>query len=166
MSASGVNVGMDAASGVFVGRFTHALDPKRRLTIPSGWREQMGVPARPAREAPGYVFVMPDVHKRCLCIFPPQDFLQRMERLRQRAVTDLRAAEFSRRLGAVSEYLPLDVQGRIRIRDKLLAFAGLATDVVMIGAFTRIELWNPDRYPEPEEIDLDSLAEVSQGMEF
>ena len=166
MSINGVNVGADTASGVFVGRFLHTLDPKRRLTIPSGWREQMGLPARPARETPGYVFVMPDVHKRCLCIFPPKDFQQRMERLRQRAVTDLRAAEFSRQLGAVSEYLPLDVQGRIRIRDKLLAFAGLTSGVVMIGAFTRIELWTPERNPEPETIDLETLAEVSQGMEF
>lgn len=166
MSQNGVNVMPNGLPGVLVGRFTHSLDPKRRLTIPSGWREQMGLPARPAKGTPGYVFVMPDVHKRCLSLFPPHDVQQRLERLRQRSISDIRAAEFSRRLGAVSEFLPLDVQGRIRIRDKLLAFAGLTEAVVMVGAFTRIELWNPERNPETEDIDLDALAEISEGMDF
>ena len=30
--------------GMFVGEFSHNLDPKRRLTIPSVWRAQVGEP--------------------------------------------------------------------------------------------------------------------------
>ena len=43
---------------VFSGSAMHALDPKRRVTIPSGWRDAMGRPA--------YVFVMADPHEKCL----------------------------------------------------------------------------------------------------
>ena len=89
-----------------------------------------------------------------------------IERLRQKAFFDPRIAEINRRLGAVSENLPLDVQGRIRIRDKLLSFAGLENEVVMIGCFNRIELWSPERKPESEEINLEGLAELSQGIDF
>ena len=40
--------------GMFVGNYTHSLDPKRRLTIPSVWRAQIGVPET--------VYVLPDFH--------------------------------------------------------------------------------------------------------
>ena len=51
-----------AESGVLVGRSDHALDPKKRLTIPSGWRTDMGNPK--------FVYVMPDRKERCLNLLP------------------------------------------------------------------------------------------------
>ena len=38
--------------GFLLGRYDHALDPKKRFTIPAGWRQILGDPQ--------YVFVMPD----------------------------------------------------------------------------------------------------------
>ena len=40
----------------------------------------------------------------------------------------------------------LDVQGRIRISDKLLQFANLTTTVVMAGSVRMAKLWNPKAY--------------------
>lgn len=154
------------APGVLVGRFAHYLDPKRRLTIPAGWREQMGIAAGGGRGRSGYVFVMPGIHHKCLSLFTPFEMEQRLGRLRQRAISDAQASAFARHLGEVSEYLPLDVQGRIRIRDKLLNFAGLKSEVIMIGAFNKIELWSPELNPENETIDPAALAEVSKDMDF
>ncbi len=165
MSWNGVSEHVNPLPSPLAGRFSHTLDPKRRLTIPAGWREQMGLATRTSTGKPDYVFVMPDIHKKCLSLFSLREMAPLIERLRQKSFFDARVAEINRRLGAASENLPLDVQGRIRIRDRLLAFAGLESEVVMIGAFNRIELWNPARNPEPEEIDLEGLAELSQGIE-
>ena len=57
-------------------------------------------------------------------------------------------------IGANSEQLMLDVQGRIRISDKLLQFANLTTTVVMAGSVRMAKLWNPEAYAEESSGDL------------
>lgn len=145
-------------TGLLLGWFRHALDPKRRVTIPAEWRELMGSPAR--------LYVMPDVNEYCLNVFAPSELEPRLERLRQRSVTDARAAAFARRLGEVSECVSVDVQGRIRVCDRLLRHARLRDKVILVGAINRIELWSPELKPEEEEIELNALAEASRGVDF
>ena len=53
------------SSGVLVGRFDHALDPKKRFTIPREWRAVMG--------EPDYVYVLPDHKEGCLNLVPKEE---------------------------------------------------------------------------------------------
>jgi MraZ protein len=155
--ADGPNVGKMtglAGHGTFVGRFTHALDPKRRLTIPSVWRLQVGEPA--------VLYALPDLHEKCLCLFPAADWMRRIEKLRHHSLADRRARQLARTLGSQSEILTWDVQGRIRVNDALLAHAGLADEVVLVGAFEYIELWNQAHLTEASARDPAGLADVAQ----
>lgn len=145
------------ALGMFVGEFRHALDPKRRLTIPSAWRALVA--------GPKSLYVLPDFHARCLNIFPADAMARKLEKIRRHSMSDRKAMDFARRLGSVSELVPWDVQGRIRIKDKLLEFAGLDDQVVMIGALDRIELWSPDQQPIVD-IDQEGLAEAGRYVDF
>lgn len=144
--------------GLLVGRFDHALDPKKRLTVPAGWRDLMG--------SPEYVYVFPDPNETCLNLIPPAEMEGRLEKLRQRALFDKRASVALRVFGENAEQAGLDVQGRIRIRDRLLAFAGLTGTVVMIGAMNRIQLWSPALRPEPETVDQAALAAACEALSF
>ena len=148
----------EQTTGLLLGWFRHALDPKRRLTIPAEWRELMGSPPR--------LYVMPDVNEYCLNVFAPAELEPRLVRLRQRSVTDPRAAAFARRMGGASECVSVDVQGRIRVSDRLLRHARLSDKVVLVGAINRIELWSPELKPEEEDIELSALAEASRGVDF
>ena len=58
------------------------------------------------------------------------------------------------------------MQGRIRIRDRLLAFAGLKDTVVMIGAMNRIQLWSPALRPDTETVDQAALAQACETLSF
>jgi len=82
MSSNGVSESVKPPPSPLVGRFTHTLDPKRRLTIPAGWREQMGLVTRTSSGRQDYVFVMPDMHKRCLSLFSLSEMAPLIERLR------------------------------------------------------------------------------------
>jgi MraZ protein len=144
--------------GLLVGRFDHAMDPKRRLTVPAGWRDLMGDPP--------YVYVFPDPHMKCLSLVPPAEMEGRLEKLRQRALFDKTLGPALRVFGESAEQVTLDVQGRIRIRDKLLAFAQLSDKVVMIGSMNRVQLWSPALAPETESIDQASLEEACRVLEF
>jgi MraZ protein len=155
--ADGLSVGKMAAlagRGTFVGKFTHALDPKRRLTIPSVWRMQIGEPPM--------LYVLPDVHEKCLCLFQASDWMRRIEKLRTHSLSDRRARQLARTLGSQSEILTWDVQGRIRVNDALLAHAGLSDEVVLLGAFEYIELWNPVNLSDANARDPAGLGDVAQ----
>jgi division/cell wall cluster transcriptional repressor MraZ len=147
-----------AGSGLLVGRFDHALDPKKRFTIPAGWRELMGSPA--------YVYVFPDPKEKCLNLLPPAEMEGRLRKLRQRALFDKGTSLALRVFGEYSEQVSLDVQGRIRIKDKLLKFAMLDETVAMIGALDRVQLWSPALVPEEKDVDQVKLADAYEVLQL
>lgn len=156
--AGGQSAVAAAGPGLLVGRFDHALDPKRRLTVPAGWRDLMGSPA--------YVYVFPDPNETCLNLIPPIEMEGRLEKLRQRALFDKQASLALRVFGENAEQAMLDVQGRIRIKDRLLGFAGLKDKVVMIGAMNRVQLWSPALQPESEKVDQAALVAACASLNF
>jgi MraZ protein len=150
--------GSNSSPGLLVGRFDYALDPKKRFTIPSGWRDVMGAPA--------YVYVMPDPREKCLNLVPPGEMEGRLAKLREKALFDKKASDAMRIIGEHSEQLMVDVQGRIRVRDRLLNFAGIDDKVVMIGAFNRVQIWSPALRPDVEAVDQKTLAEAVDQLQF
>ena len=142
-STQGVSSGL-------VGRFDHALDPKKRLTIPSGWRLVLGNPE--------YVYAMPDPVERCVNIMPKDEMDVMLSQLRQKALFDPAQMRLLQVIGANSDLLMLDSQGRIRISDKLLQFANLTTTVAMVGSVRMIKLWDPKALAPEGEVDQAGLA--------
>jgi len=156
MTSSGENV--QGQAGIFVGNFSHSLDPKRRLTIPSEWRAQI-------TDTKG-LYVLPDIHQKCLCVFQASEMFRRMEKMRQHSFSDARVRQFARVLGAQAELLPWDSQGRIRIKDELLSFAGLVDQIELVGTFDSFELWNPDQWKAIGGMDRSSMQEAARYVGF
>ncbi len=144
--------------GMLMGRFEHALDPKRRLTVPSGWFEVMG--------APRYVYVIPDPNSACLTVLAPAEMEARLQALQRRKLFDPKATQSLRTIGENSEQLMFDVQRRIRVSDRLLQYAGLTGQVVMIGAVNRIELWAPDARHDSASVDQAGLSAAFESLDF
>ncbi len=134
-------------SGVLLGRHDNALDPKKRLTIPSEWRASMG----------GVVYVMPDRKERCLNLYSKEEMDVFLDQLRQKALLDPALNKVFAMIGAVSQQLSLDVQGRIRICDKLLQFANLTTTVALVGSIRMIKLYDPALIGPEDRVDIDEL---------
>ena len=145
-------------AGAFMGRYDHALDPKKRFTIPSEWRAVMGNPK--------FVYVMPDPKERCLNIIPQAEMEGRLAELRKNALFGPAQNRLLQIIGANSEMPALDVQGRIRISDKLLQFANLTTTVAMLGAVRMIKLWDPAALDPEGEVNQVSLRDALIATEF
>lgn len=141
-----------------MGRFDHALDPKKRFTIPSEWRALMGNPQ--------YVYVMPDPKERCLDLVPVAEMEVRLAKLREKALFDPAANRALQTIGSVSELPTLDIQGRIRISDKLLQFANLTTTVAMLGSVRMVKLWDPKSLAPAETVDQEALASALADVGF
>jgi len=137
-------------SGALLGRHDYALDPKKRFTIPSEWRGVMG----------SVVYVMPDRKERCLNLYPKAEMDAFLGKLRQKALLDPALNKVYAKLGAVSQQLTPDVQGRIRISDRLLQFANLTTTVAMVGSFQMIKLYDPAVLGPEDAVDMDEIDAV------
>ena len=142
-------------SNALMGEFEHTLDPKKRLTIPREWRKAMG--------DPDFVYVMRDRNGKCLDLLPKAEMESLLAKLREKALFDPALTKAAMLIGANSEQLMLDVQGRIRISDKLLQFANLTTTVVMAGSVSMAKLWNPADYKAETS---DSLADFNSALDI
>lgn len=146
-----------------LGRADHRLDPKRRFTIPSDWFERMGRPSQ--------VYAMPSLSRmRRLDVFSPTEFDKKMESFRNTALSDAATSSFTSRIGELINCVAVDSQNRIRIKDSLLAYAGIGNDdVVLIGAGFHFEVWsigNRPRIDGDEDDLLEQLANEAITMKF
>ena len=143
-------------SNYLTGRFEHTLDIKRRLIVPATWRDTMGMPR--------YVFIMRSPLNSSLLLVPPFEMERKMEKIREKSLFDREASDALRVLGENSEPVLLDIQGRIRISDRMMAFAQLTGKVVMIGMGGKAEIWSAALRP-PEEMGQESYAASMSKLE-
>lgn len=128
--------GVEGMSQYFCGTYLHNLDPKRRLTVPSEWRALVGQPEQ--------FFVIPSVgDDRHLYVYPARVMGPKLRNIHNLSMADAQGRTYLRIMGSRSEMLGWDTQGRIRVRDELLAHAGLTSEVLLVGNFEGFELWNP-----------------------
>lgn len=115
----------------FLGTYTPKLDDKGRLILPAKYRAQL---------APGLVVTRGQ--ERCLFVFPTAEFRRIHEQIRQAPVTSKQARDYLRvLLSGAHDEIP-DKQGRLSIPPALRSYAGLDRDVAVIGAGTRVEIWD------------------------
>ena len=145
-------------TSALVGRYDHALDPKKRLTIPSEWRELMG--------NPGYIYAMPDRRERCVNLIPMADMDVWLEKIRAQSLFDPAMNAVLQTIGQNSYLLSFDSQGRIRICDKLLQFANLTTTVAMVGSVKMIKVWDPAALSPADAVDQAALDAAMSALPF
>lgn len=142
---------------MFLGTHSPRLDDKGRLILPAKFRDQL---------APG--LVVTKGQERCLYVFPQRDFEELHEQLRRAPVTSKQARDYARvLLAGAFDQLP-DKQGRITLPPALRSYAGLDRDVVVIGAGTRIEVWDAGAWEaylaEQEPAFASTAEEVVPGL--
>jgi MraZ protein len=138
---------------VFLGTHAPRLDEKGRLILPAKYREEL---------AGGVVITKGQ--ERCLYVFPQDEFTRITEALRTAPVTAKSVRDSSRVFFAsASDELP-DKQGRITVPTALRAYAGLERDCVVIGANTRLEIWDTQAWDTYLAAQEDSFAEAAEEV--
>jgi MraZ protein len=106
--------------------------------------------------------------ERCLYVWPVAEFERITDQLRTAPVTSKAARDYQRVLFAgASDEVP-DKQGRVTIPPQLREYAGLTKDCVVIGANTRVEIWDSSAWDsylvEQEQAFADLSEEVLPGV--
>jgi MraZ protein len=142
---------------VFLGTHSPRLDEKGRLFLPARFRDEL---------AEGLVITKGQ--ERCLFVFPLAEFRRVTEALSQAPVTQRAVRDYSRVFFASAWQEEPDKQGRVTIPPALREYAGLTKDCVVIGANTRLEIWDSaawDAYlADREQAFADLEEEVLPGV--
>ena len=138
---------------MFLGTHTPRLDEKGRLILPAKYRDEL---------AEGVVITKGQ--ERCLYVWPLAEFT--------RVTTDMRDAQMSGKtlrdhsrvlFASASDEVP-DKQGRITVPPPLRQYAGLDRDCVVIGANTRMEIWDAAAWETYLSAQEESFSDASEEV--
>ncbi len=136
---------------MLIGEYKHTLDPKKRLSLPSKWREELG-----------RKLVVTRGLDNCLFVYPLIEWQKITEKIGQLPLGQADTRSFNRFFLSGAVEVEVDSVGRILVPDFLKDFATLSTNVVLAGIHSRIEIWDEEKWTEYKrkiELEADSLAE-------
>jgi MraZ protein len=122
---------------LLTGTHPRSLDDKKRMALPRRVREQL--------DSPETLFVTPGPDQ-CLWLYTQTGLEQLAAKLDQAPATDAEARVFRRLYFAQTEAVDVDRSGRILIPERLVQFAGLGHEVILIGVRDHLELWDAARW--------------------
>jgi MraZ protein len=147
----------------FLGEFECRLDSKCRIVLPSALKKQL------PPEAEG-CFVINRGFEKHLVLYPFNEWEIITAELRRLNLYVKKNREFVRYFHRGATELTLDGVGRLLLPRRLLDYAGIREDVILLAYSNRIECWDKALYDqlldtEPE--DFARLAEEIMGnVEF
>lgn len=136
----------------FYGRYEHSLDGKGRVILPAKFRGPF--------EHGGFLTAHQD---GCLALWTPDEFEVQSRTMLEQAATGKADRNLARMWAALSHELDIDRQGRMAIPQQLREYAGLAGEVLVLGAIDRVELWNRAAWDEKVAPQSDRLTQGDDG---
>ncbi|MGB5951464.1 MAG: division/cell wall cluster transcriptional repressor MraZ [Ornithinimicrobium sp.] len=138
---------------MFLGTYTPRLDDKGRLFLPAKFRDRL---------ATGLVITRGQ--ERCLYVFAMSEF-ERIAAAMQASPTTNRSVRDYQRvfLSGASDEIP-DKQGRVTVPATLREYADLDHDCTVIGAGSRLEIWDSAAWTAYLESTEQSFSEQSEEV--
>jgi MraZ protein len=124
---------------LLTGTHPRTLDDKKRMALPKRVREVL--------QDPQTLFVTPGPDQS-LWLYSQTGLEELSGKLDQAPATDAEARVFRRLYFAQTEAVDVDRNGRILIPDRLVQFAGLKHEVVLLGVRDHLELWDAERWQQ------------------
>lgn len=145
---------------MFYGEYEHNIDKKGRLIIPARFREVV-------RDKFVDTFMVTTGYEKCLFVFPPDQWQVFEQTLKDHSPHQRDPRAVSRVLYAGTNQCICDKQGRVNLPQKLIDYAGIKKEVVIIGVSTRFEIWDVKEWNKykQEVIEDGGLEKRAENMD-
>ena len=120
---------------MLLGEHKHTLDTKKRLSLPSKFRKELGKTVVVTRGLDTSLFV-----------YSLKEWKKFSEKLGELSMGQSDTRAFNRFILGGAVEADIDSAGRILIPDFLKDFAGLDQKVMVIGLSNRVELWDEGKW--------------------
>ncbi len=138
---------------MILGEFTHSIDTKGRIAIPSKFRSKLGDGA-----------IITKGLDKCLFVFGMSEWKILAEKLAGLPLAQASSRAFSRLMLGGAVDLRLDVQGRVLVPDYLRNYAGLKKQVVITGLYKRIEIWDAQQWGKYKKKTEDTSEDIAEQL--
>jgi MraZ protein len=132
---------------MFAGDFAASMDEKGRLVLPAMFRTFITAEDREGV----FILVKPTRTERCLRIYPATYMKKVKAKILREAGKVEEPEEFLRAVMPQMTYAALDSQSRFLVPPRLVDYAGLGREVLMVGMTEWIEVWDPKEYAAASE---------------
>jgi MraZ protein len=136
-----------------MGEYQHALDSKGRLFIPVKLRDDLGER-----------FIITRGLDQCLFVYPPNEWSNLEQKLKDLPLSKGEARAFVRFFFAGATECELDKQGRVLVPPYLRAYAGIERETVILGVSNRVEIWNQATWEDYSGQVRANFAELAEKM--
>jgi len=142
---------------MFYGEFSHSIDRKGRLILPSKFREV-------AKSNFIEKFFVTRGLDKCLFMLSDEEWRAQENKFKAVSFTKAESRTFNRLYfsGAV-EIIP-DKQGRILLPQYLKDYAEIKKDVVIVGISNRIEIWSEDKWKDFFDNSKESFEQIAEKL--
>lgn len=136
---------------MFIGEYQHIIDTKKRIAVPSRFREFFNGRAVVTRGLDS-----------CLFLYTLEEWNKLAEKLNQLPIGQSSTRSFVRLMLAGASEAEIDKQGRVLVPDYLKKYAQLEKNIIIAGLYNRLEIWNEanwDKYKAGAEKNTQEIAE-------
>ena len=136
---------------MFLGEFSHSIDAKKRLAIPSKFRSELGTKA-----------VLTIGFDTCLFLYPEKEWEKLAEKLSALPIGQTSVRDLNRLMLAGAAEVEFDKLGRILVPEYLMKYAGFKKKAVVAGLYNRVEVWDEAKwnaYKAKAQKNIGNLAE-------
>lgn len=136
---------------MLIGEYHHTLDEKKRVSLPSKFRKELG----------RSVVITYGLDK-CLFVYSLKEWKGVADKLSQLSMGQANTRGFHRFMLAGAVEADVDSSGRVLLPDYLKDYASLSEKAVVSGVYTRAEIWNEEtwvNYKRGIELKADEMAE-------
>lgn len=138
---------------VFLGEYSHTIDEKGRLTIPSKYRFYLEDGLVVTRGV-----------DRCIVAYPIEEWKALVAKVMSLPSTPKPSREFARLIFSAASDLKMDRQGRILLPSVLAQYANIDSEAIIIGMSNRFEVWNPKQWEENRALLEDKAESLVEAL--
>lgn len=136
---------------MFLGEFTHKLDNKNRIMMPSEIRDILSEE-----------FYITKGPEKSLVIYTKEEFEKQSQRLDNLVIENKKNRAIKRLFFSSTIKTSLDKQGRVLLNKNLRDYANIASEAMIIGNNTTIEIWDVatwEAYINEVEVNLSDIMD-------
>jgi MraZ protein len=137
---------------MFIGRYYHTIEERGRVSLPKKFRDQERL------------WVVTRGLDGGLFLFPKATFEAELEKLANFTITKKAHRDLVRYLTNDAEEIEADKAGRVLLPEYLRATAQLAKNIVVVGSFRRIEIWDVEKYHQYLETLGEHAEEIAEEV--
>ena len=138
---------------MFIGEYSHNIDAKGRIIIPSKFRDEL-------QDS----FILTRGLDGCLTIYSRKQWDKLFEEINKLPTTRKAARQYIRVLTSGAGEVTLDNQGRIQIPSFLSKAVGLKKECYVIGANDHVEIWDKDAWDAYYAEASESFEDVAENI--